>query len=199
MLASLRLAAGAAALALIAVLSACGDASRSPYASTGEAARDIATGEARYQEALAVIDSDPTKAQGLLTAALAADLFHGPAHNNLGVLLLKQGKLYEAAGEFEWAARLLPGMPQPRVNLALTLLKGDRLAPALDSAVLALEITPGYLPAHQTAALIKIRTGQLDAQLRQHLAAIVARSTDAQWTDWAKTQLHRVDSQPAER
>jgi len=33
-----------------------------------------------------LIDSDPAKAAELLREALTADLFFGPAHNNLGVL-----------------------------------------------------------------------------------------------------------------
>ena len=32
-------------------------------------------------------------------------------HGNLGVLYLNRGELYEAASEFEWARRLLPGHP----------------------------------------------------------------------------------------
>jgi hypothetical protein len=49
--------------------------------------------------------------------ALSADLFFGLAHNNLGVLYLKEDKLYEAANEFEWARKLMPGHPDPRMNL----------------------------------------------------------------------------------
>ncbi len=36
-------------------------------------------------------------------------------------MFLGQRKLYEAANEFEWAKKLLPGHPDPRVNLARTL------------------------------------------------------------------------------
>jgi len=54
-------------------------------------------------EAATLIDADPATAEKLLREALTADLYHGPAHNNLGVLYLKMSppKLYEAASEFE--------------------------------------------------------------------------------------------------
>ena len=38
----------------------------------------------------AVIASDPAKAESLLREALGYDLYHGAAHNNLGVLLLNE-------------------------------------------------------------------------------------------------------------
>jgi len=52
---------------------------------------------------------EAAEAETLLRRALTADLYHGPAHNNLGVLYLTQGKLFEAAGEFEWARGELAG------------------------------------------------------------------------------------------
>ena len=58
--------------------------------------------------------------------ALTRDLFYGPAHNNLGVVFLNQDKLYEAANEFEWARKLMPGQPDPHVNLAITMERAVR-------------------------------------------------------------------------
>lgn len=55
-------------------------------------------------------------------------MFNGPAHNNLGVLFLERGQLCKAANEFEWTRKLLPGHPDPRVNLALTLERAGSLA-----------------------------------------------------------------------
>ena len=37
---------------------------------------------------------DPIEAERILQDALEADLYHGPAHNNLGVLLLNRGELW---------------------------------------------------------------------------------------------------------
>lgn len=60
---------------------------------------------------------DIAKAERLFRSALAADPYCGPAHNDLGVVYLKGGQLYEAAAEFDWARKLMPGHPDPRLNL----------------------------------------------------------------------------------
>ena len=73
------------------------------------------------KEAADLVHSDPKRAETLLRRALDEDLFFGPAHNNLGVIHLERGELYEAANEFEWARKLMPGHPDPRLNLAITL------------------------------------------------------------------------------
>jgi hypothetical protein len=73
----------------------------SPYAAESEADRNPTRADQLNQRACDLIGKDSYAAEALLRQALAADLYHGPAHNNLGTLLLEQGKLYEAAGEFE--------------------------------------------------------------------------------------------------
>ncbi len=103
----------------------------SPYTVGSEEARNPSKADQLNQKACDQLGKDPRAAEALLRQALAADLYHGPAHNNLGTLLLQQGKLYEAAGEFEWAKKLLPGHPDPRLNLALTLEKAGRTDDAI--------------------------------------------------------------------
>lgn len=166
----------------------CGSA-RGPYSDDGSAHRDIAKAERVYQEALAVIDKDATAAEKLLRDAMGFDLYHGPAHNNLGVLLLKQGRLYDAAEEFEWARKLLPGFPEPRVNLAIALERGGKHADAIDAARTALEVRPGNLPALQTLTYIQVNQAMTDDHTLANLDRIVARSVDPLWRTWA--ELHR--------
>jgi Flp pilus assembly protein TadD len=101
---------------------------------TREAADDIDAG-------------DLESAEARLRDALTADLYHGPAHNNLGVVFLEQGKLYEAAQEFEWAKKLLPSAPDPRVNLALVLESAGQEENALMAWESALDVAPGCLQA----------------------------------------------------
>ena len=62
------------------------------------------------------------------------------------MLFLKQDKLYEAANEFEWAKKLLPGHPDPRVNLALVMERAGRNDEAFANYQAALEVWPNYLP-----------------------------------------------------
>jgi tetratricopeptide (TPR) repeat protein len=169
------------------MLAGCGDA-RGPYASNGERVRDVVRAEAAHRQAIDLLLDDPAGAERMLREVLGFDLYHGPAHNNLGVLLLNQGRLYDAAEEFEWARKLLPGNPEPRVNLAITLQRGGKYRDALDAARTALEVRPGNLPAVQIVAQIQVREGLADASTLDHLDTIVLRSGDPRWRDWAERQ-----------
>jgi Flp pilus assembly protein TadD len=162
----------------------------SPYTTPSEASRDTITAQRLHQEAARLVDSDPTRAEELLRLALAADIFFGPAHNNLGVLFLSRGQLFEAASEFEWACKLMPGQPDPRVNLALTLESAGRTDGALDAYATALEVSPGYLPAIQGLASLQLRTGQADHRTPDLLEQIAMRG-DETWRMWAIGQIER--------
>ena len=105
--------------------------SGSPYATPREVNRNSLRAQELTREAAELLDRNPQKAERLLREALTADLYYGPGHNNLGVMYLKQGQLYEAANEFEWARKLMPGHPDPRMNLALTLERAGRIDEAL--------------------------------------------------------------------
>ncbi len=179
-------------LALALWLPGCRSASPTgPYDPPSAAARDTGRAERLVQEAAAALPSDPAEAERLLRAALGADLFHGPAHNNLGVLLLGQGKLYEAAQEFEWARKLLPGHPDPRVNLALTLEAAGRDKEALEAYDSALQAYPGHLPAMMGAASLALRTRIEDERLEAWLAEIALRAEEPRWREWALAQAAR--------
>jgi tetratricopeptide (TPR) repeat protein len=183
-----------ALLVLTAALPACSSPRASgPYAPQSEAARDSLKAQALTQEAAAILDKDPAKAERLLREALSADLFHGPAHNDLGVLYLKQGKLYDAASEFEWAKKLLPGLADPRLNLALTLEKAGRTEPALAAYRSALEVEPSHLPSLEGLARLQIRSGQKDERTRPALEEIALRAEEPRWREWARLQLSRLD------
>jgi tetratricopeptide (TPR) repeat protein len=183
-------------VAVAAMLAGCGTA-RGPYAPDGSLQRDEVRAAKLYQSANAILVSDPKQAEALLREALGYDLYLGPAHNNLGVLLLKQDHLYDAAEEFEWARKLMPGNPEPRVNLAIALERGGKHQDALDAAHAALETTPGNLAAIQTIAYIQIREGLADGQTKAHLDAIISRSADQRWRDWAQRWRISLDGHPA--
>jgi Flp pilus assembly protein TadD len=155
--------------------------------------RDHVRAEALYREAVALLDDEKypdekhlTEAEKKLREALGFDLYHGPAHNNLGTILLYQGKLYDASEEFEWARRLMPGDPEPRVNLAIAQEHGGKFEDALETAKSALETSPGNLSAIQTIAFIQVRQGLRDSQTEGYLREIAMRSTDPTWVAWAR-------------
>lgn len=167
-----------------------------PYAPVSEAARDTQKAIALNNEALPFMDrgdlSSLNKAENLLRQALTADLYFGPAHNNLGVLYLQEGKYYEAAGEFEWARRLLPGHPDPRVNLAMTLESAGRSDDALATYKTALEVYPDYVAAAQGLARLQLKSGKADERTPALLKVIAMQGETPEWRDWAKGELTRI-------
>ena len=144
-------------------------------------------------EATALLSEDPVKAEQLLRQALKADLYYGPAHNNLGVLHLQRDELYEAAEEFDWARRLMPGHPDPRINLGLALEQGGKIDDALEAYASALEVYSNHLPAIQAIARCQIRHGLRDSQTDELLKGIIFRGSP-EWRSWAKTHLRDVQN-----
>ena len=159
-----------------------------PYASAAVERRDTSAAEALNREAAELLQSEPAAAESLLREALTRDLFFGPAHNNLGVLHLGRGELYEATSEFEWARKLLPGNPDPRINLAITLERAGRASDAMDAYKAALEVQPGSVVAMQGAAVLAVRAGKPDPALNGWLREIAMNGENAVWRDWALQQ-----------
>ncbi len=174
------------------ILVGCAAKSKSPYASQAadQMERSTQLAERLTQQAVEIAPRDSARAEELLKQALVHDLYHGPAHNNLGVLYLARGRLYEAASEFEWAKKLLPGHPDPRMNLAMTLESAGRTDEALDAYRTALEVHPDHLPTLQAMTSLQLRTGRNDESTRANLQTIALRG-DASWQSWAKQHLSR--------
>lgn len=166
-----------------------------PYQAQAESDRNNEKARRLTQDAAGMIDSNPAKAESLLREALTADLYHGPAHNNLGVLYLKMDppRLYEAASEFEWARKLMPGHPDPRVNLALALETAGRFGDALTTYETAMEVYPNYLPAMQGIASLQLRAGKPDERTSRFLSEIDLRAEEPRWREWAREML--IESQ----
>ncbi len=184
---------GLYAIALLSlVLGGCALRSSGPYATPRESNRNPLKAQELTHQAAELVESDPHKAQRLLQEALAADLYHGPAHNNLGVIYLKQGQLYEAANEFEWARKLMPGHPDPRMNLALTLERAGRIDEAMDTYATALEVYANHLPTIQALARLQLRHGRTDDRTKAFLEEIALRGETPHWRDWAHYQLVRL-------
>jgi tetratricopeptide (TPR) repeat protein len=187
-----------AALMLAACLAGCNasnpNASSTAYQPAAESARNPLEAQRLTAEAIPFMSTDAPKAETLLRRALTADLFHGPAHNNLGVLLLnaQPPKLYEAAHEFEWAGKLMPGHPDPQHNLAMTLEAAARYDDAIASYRTALETRPGHLPSLQALASLQIRLEKSDDNTKAALKTIAMQGTTPQWRAWAADRLRSV-------
>ena len=129
---------------ILLLIAGCRSASPTAYTPPREERRDTAKAERLTRDAADLIYSDPARAEALLREALAADIFHGPAHNDLGVVFLERGELYEAAHEFAWAQKLMPGNPDPRINLALVMEQAGRIEDARAAYESVLEVSPEY-------------------------------------------------------
>jgi Tfp pilus assembly protein PilF len=177
-------------LAVITTLGGCDSApTGAPYEPQWESSRSPIEAERLTLKAADYIGIDDEKAEKLLRRALTADLYHGPAHNNLGVVYLNQGKLYEAANEFEWARKLMPGHPDPRMNLALTLERAGRINQALATYETALEVYPGHIPTMQAFTRLQIRSKRTDDRTREYLEEIAFRGESETWREWARRTL----------
>jgi len=178
-----------AALVLGAAIASCRSTSTNPYTAPTEGSRHTVEAEKLSREGADLTESDPKTAEARFREALSKDLFYGPAHNNLGVLYLKQQRLYEAANEFEWAKKLMPGHPDPRVNLAITLEMAGKVEDALAGYKTALEVYPDYLPAVEGLASLSARLGKNADKLVGWLEIIAMRAEEPAWKEWASGRL----------
>ena len=170
---------------LVLALVGCKAAGTGPYEPGNEAKRDSVRAQELSARAADLIATDVLEAERLLREALGADLFFGPAHNNLGVVYLKQKKLYEAAGEFEWARKLMPGHPDPRMNLALTLEQAGQTDEAIATYRTALEVWPGHIATVQALAMLHVVGGRQAPELAGWLNEIAMRGETERWRKWA--------------
>jgi Flp pilus assembly protein TadD len=180
-----------AALLVLSIAGCKASSEVGPYASAAVERRDTSAAETLNREAADKLTDDPEAAEALLREALTRDLFFGPAHNNLGVIHLNRGELYEAASEFEWARKLLPGSPDPRINLAITLERAGRTSDAMAAYKTALEVQPGCVVAMQGAAVLAVRSGRDDPALVTWLKEIALSGETPEFREWASQRLAR--------
>jgi Flp pilus assembly protein TadD len=181
-----------AAVVATLLLGACrSNAPLTAYNAPAESTRNPVEADRLSRQAADAIErGELDQAEELLRRALAHDLYWGPAHNNLGVVFLERRQLYEAANEFEWARKLMPSEPDPRVNLGLCLDRAGRIEDAMASFDAALQVSPEHLPAIEGAALLAVRSGREEPRLAAWLDAIAMRSDDG-WAAWARLRRLR--------
>ena len=155
--------------------------------------RDTEAARAETGRGRALLDiGDPAAAEQALKAACQADLFYGPAHNNLGVAYYRQKKHYLAAWEFQYAARLMPGKPEPKNNLGMVMEAVGRLEDADDRYAEALAMEPDNAQFIGNLARCRIRRGQRTPETRQLLQDLILKDTRPEWIDWARMELTKL-------
>ena len=154
-----------------------------PNRDTESARRQTAQAKALMEE------GDYAQAESVLRAALEADLFYGPAHNNLGAAYYRQKKLYLAAWEFQYAANLMPNRPQPKNNLGMVLEDVGRTEEAQENYAAAMSLEPDNAEFIGNLARCRIRGGQRTPETRDLLQQLLLKDTRPQWVQWARREL----------
>ena len=84
------------------------------------------------------------------------------AHDNLGVILVGQGRLDEAIGQYQEALKLRPGNPQSHYDLGIALRQKGQTNDAIIEYQKALQVRPNYQKAHNNLGNILLQTGRID-------------------------------------
>jgi Tfp pilus assembly protein PilF len=132
------------------------------------------------------------EAEATLRRALVADVTYGPAHNNLGKAFFHQGRLYVAAWEFQYAAKLMPDQPEPKNNLGLVLEAAGKLDEAVNVYDEAVDLESDNVQFLGNLARARLRRGDEGPEVKQLLQALILRETRPQWLQWAKEHLARL-------
>jgi Tfp pilus assembly protein PilF len=187
---------------LVAVVTGCTARKPAPPLSTYQTVgkdprRDTETARAENLAAVPLIAAgDYAKAEAHLKASLTADIMYGPAHNNLGKVYFHQNKLYLAAWEFEYAAKVMPYQAEPRNNMGLVFEAAGKLDDAVAHYEEALKLEPENPQVIGNAARTHVRRGDNDPQTRELLERIVMRDDRPDWVAWARRRLALAPASP---
>ena len=156
------------------------------------AEREIDTETARRYHQLANDALDARRwddAAQYLKHALSADPTFGPARNNLGRVYFAQGRMYDAAWEFEYAARLMPHAVAPKNNLGLVMENVHRYDEAIEqyASAAALQRDNSEILGNLTRA--RIKSGDAGEDIRTLLQELLFKDTRPVWLKWAADRL----------
>ncbi len=131
----------------------------------------------------------PPGAEEHALAALEAYGDYGPAYNTLGLVCLEQGRLNEAARNFNLAASNMPRDPSPYYNLGLVWEKAGRMEQAAAEYRKALKIDPDNITVTANLARALVLAGKKDDETRRLLKEVILKDARAEWVRWAERTL----------
>jgi tetratricopeptide (TPR) repeat protein len=94
------------------------------------------------------------------------------AHNNLGDVLLQEGKGSEAKGELEQALRIKPDYAEGHYNLGNVFLQEGKVSEAKGELEQALRIRPAYAEAHYNLGNVFLQEGKVSNAIAQYEQAL---------------------------
>jgi len=165
--------------------------------------RDNKAAQVKHAEALVLIETGVPhklrKAEKLLNEALVADVRYGPAHNSLGMVYYLENKLYLAAWEFEYAAKLMPEHPQPYNNLGLVYERAGKYEDAISYYSMALSRDEGDPEVMGNLVRARLDHGEKGQDLKSMISDLALYHPDPKWQEWARDQvaLAKFDKSPS--
>jgi len=146
-----------------------------------------------YLEGVRALDKgDLSQARTHFTRAIALDPCHGAAHNDLGVVYYKQGRLYDAAVEFDDAAKNTVDRHEPFYNLGTVFEDAGQLRKAAEAYQNALRIAPGEVWVMENLARTYVKLNTNHQESTQLLEDLLLKEEREDWRHWIKTQLYRL-------
>lgn len=137
----------------------------------------------------------PEEAIAKYRAALTTYREFPAAWNNLGVVLMDEGRFLEAGECFAAASELAPLDPRPTYNLGLTWDRAGYMEEALRYYNRALERDARYLPALRGSIRTERLMGAGDNQTLERLKAALLLEQDPRWREWLELQRLRLESE----
>jgi len=114
-------------------------------------------------------------AETLWRATIARNPNSYLAHNNLGTLLLRQGRSDEAMAQFQKVVALAPDYEVGHYDLGHALFRQGRIDDAIAEFRRAVELDPAYAKAHNNLANLLLRQGQPREALVHYESALRLR------------------------
>jgi tetratricopeptide (TPR) repeat protein len=153
---------------------------------------------------LARSSGDPTAGTALLDEAEAhfreaAAIDYPEAHNNLGIVLHRRGRLEEAVASYREALRLLPGFADAENNLGISLASLGRLGEAGEHFEEAVRLDPALASARFNLGSLRLYEGRIREAVAQLGEAARLDPEDPETRrklDEAREQLRAVAPRP---
>lgn len=166
------------------------DPGPAPYVGTQTQAAKIA-----YEARQASKRGDTERAIELYKQALAESPGFFAAANNLGILLMEQGKHYDAVEAFKLAADVAPTDPRPLENIGLAYLSRGWAEPSLVSFLKALDRDPHSMRALRGAADAGSRLGVADQDALDRVSLALLLEQDPRWVPFFQRERIRIKGQ----